>query len=563
MDRQGADFKRCVAEIKERLLAYPLLLQLPIGREENFIGVIDLVEEKAYFYSQNPSEVHVYEEGPIPPDLAAEVKEARLALIEGLADVDDSLVEDFLEGREVAASRLKKILREGTLSLKCVPVLLGSAFKNKGVQPLLDAVVDYLPSPKDIPPVKGLDPKGSEVVRTVTSPFAALVFKLWNDTYAGHLAFLRIYSGTLKTGEQVLNTVKMNRERVGRILKMHANKREEIKEAGAGDIVALVGLKNSSTGDTLADEKNPVVLENLVIPEPVIHIALYPKSKDDQDKLSVALGKLTAEDPSFRVRTDPETGEIIMSGMGELHLEIIAERLRREFKVPVESGAPQVAFRETITRAVESVGKHVRQSGGHGQYGVVNLRLEPLPPGSGLVYETEVVGGTVPKEYHNAVGEGALEACRRGGVLAGFPVTDLKITLFDGAYHEVDSSEMAFSIAGSIALKEGLKQAGPVILEPIMDLEIVTPEEYVGDVIRDLSSRRGLIVSQESQGKIQVVRGEVPLAQMFGYSTELRGKTQGRAVFTMQFGRYRELPENVARLVISTREKLKEARGRA
>jgi elongation factor G len=563
MDRQGADYERCLTEIRERLLARPVLLQLPIGREEKFEGVVDLLEMKAYYYSRDPREPQSFREEAVPPGMLEEARVARANAVELLADVDESLVEDFLEGREVDAARLRAIIRRGTLELKCVPVLVGSAFKNKGVQPLLDAVVDYLPSPKDIRPVTGMGPKGEEETRPAdpAAPFSALAFKLWNDAYAGHLTFLRIYSGTVKSGEQVYNSVKGTRERVGRLLKMHANKREEIKEAAAGDIVAAVGLKNSSTGETLCSEASPIVLGNMVIPEPVIHSAVTVRNKDEQDKLSSALAKLSAEDPSFRVRTDSETGETVMSGMGELHLEILAERLRREFKLQVELGAPQVAYRETVTKAVEAEGRHVKQTGGHGQFAVVELRLEPLPPGSGLVYETAVVGGTVPKEYHNSVGEGVLDACRRGGVRAGFPVTDLKVTLFDGAFHEVDSSEMAFATAGSLGLKEGLRKAGSVILEPVMDLEIVTPEDYTGEVIRDVSSRRGRIVSQEARGRIQVIKGEVPLANMFGYSTELRGRTQGRAVFSMQFGKYQELPEGAAQALVQERERQKDARG--
>jgi elongation factor G len=562
MDRQGADHARCVSEIRERLLARPVLLQLPVGREDRFEGVVDLLEMKALIYSKDPREPQAVTEAPIPEGMLEEARAARAALVEALADVDESLVEDFLEGREVAPDRLRRIIREGTLALKCVPVLLGSAFKNKGVQPLLDAVVDYLPSPADIPPVAGNAPGGGEETRAAdpAAPFSALAFKLWNDAYAGHLTFLRVYSGTVRTGDQVYNSAKGTRERVGRLLKMHANKREEIREAGAGDIVAAVGLKNSSTGDTLCDEKAPRILGEMVIPEPVIHSAVTVRNKDEQDKLAAALGKLAAEDPSFRVRTDPETSETVMSGMGELHLEILAERLRREFKIQVELGAPQVAYRETVTKTVEAEGRHVKQTGGHGQFAVVELRIEPLEPGSGVVYETSVVGGTVPKEYHASVGEGVLEACRRGGVRAGFPVTDIKVTLFDGAFHEVDSSEMAFATAGSIGLKEGLRLAGSVILEPVMDLEIVTPEDYVGDVIRDVSARRGRIVSQEQRDRIQVVKGEVPLANMFGYSTELRGRTQGRAVFSMQFGKYQELPEGAAQALILERERQKEAR---
>ncbi|MDR2198526.1 MAG: elongation factor G [Deltaproteobacteria bacterium] len=562
MDRQGADYGLCVKEIKEKLLARPLLLQIPVGREDKFEGVVDLLEMRALVYRGKPGEASALEIREIPPELADEAKAARTELIEVLADVDESLLEDYLEGREVESERLKAIIRRGTLELKCVPVLLGSAFKNKGVEPLLDAVVDYLPSPLDVPPVAGTTPDGSESQREASfdAPFSALAFKLWNDPYAGHLTFLRIYSGRVKNGDQVYNSVKKSRERFGRLLKMHANKREEIKEAGAGDIVAAVGLKNTTTGDTLADEGNPLILENMLIPEPVIHIALEAKSKDDRDKLSQALGKLVTEDPSFRVRQDEETGETVMSGMGELHLEIIAERLRREFKLQVDLGAPQVAYRETITQAVEAQGRHVRQSGGHGQFGVVELKMEPLPPGSGIVFETAVVGGTVPREYFNAVGEGVKEAARKGGVRGGFPVTDILVTLFDGQYHEVDSSEMAFSIAGSLGFKEGLKKGRSVILEPVMDLEIVTPDDYLGDVIRDLSARRGRVLSQEAQGRVQVVKGEVPLANMFGYSTELRGRTQGRAIFSMQFGRYAELPEGQAQLLLSERERKRAAR---
>ncbi|MDR1487151.1 MAG: elongation factor G, partial [Deltaproteobacteria bacterium] len=447
MDRLGADYKKCLREIKERLSARPVLLQIPIGEEEKFEGLIDLLEMKALRYSKDPNDPARFDVEEIPQNLLEQAQAARSDLVEALADVDDGLIEDFLEGREISSDRLKSVLRKGTIALQCVPVLLGSAFKNKGVQPLLDAVVDYLPSPIDIKPVTGLGPKKELLERPADdkAPFAALAFKLMTDPYVGHLTFLRIYSGSLKSGDQLYNSSRETREKIGRLLKMHANKREEIKEADAGDIVAAVGLRNSSTGDTICDEANPIVLEQMHIPEPVIHIALSPKSKDEADKLSQALGKLASEDPSFRVKTDPETGETIISGMGELHLEIIADRLLREFKVGANLGAPQVAYRETITKTVEVEGKHVRQTGGRGQYGHVRLRLTPLPPGSGLEYDTEVVGGTVPKEYHASVGEGALEAARKGGVRGGFPVTDVKVTLYDGSYHDVDSSEMAFS----------------------------------------------------------------------------------------------------------------------
>ena len=561
MDRTGADYERCLQEMRDRLSANPALLQLPIGSEDQFEGLIDLIEMKALYYSRNPKDPTAFEEAEIPADRLEEAREARNQLIETAAVDDDELIEAFLEGQEVTAAKLRSVLRQATINLKIVPVLLGSAFKNKGVQPLLDAVVDLLPSPVDVPPVTGLNPKGEMEERPSddNAPFSALAFKLMTDPYVGHLTFLRVYSGTLKSGDQVYNSSRETREKIGRLLKMHANKREEIKEAEAGDIVAAVGLRNSTTGDTLCDESKPVILEKLHIPEPVIHIALTPASKDEQEKLGVALAKLASEDPSFRVRTDEETGETIISGMGELHLEIIVDRLVREFKVKANMGAPQVAYRETITKTVEAQGKHVRQSGGRGQYGDVWLRLEPLEPGSGLVYETAVVGGTVPKEYHNAVGEGALEAARKGGVKAGFPVTDLKVTLFDGSFHDVDSSEMAFHIAGSIGFKEGMRQAKPILLEPIMDMEVVTPEEYVGDVMGDLSSRRGRVTGMEAKSGFQIIRAEVPLSTMFGYSTELRSRTQGRATFTMQFGRYQPMPESVAAEVIAAREAKKAA----
>ncbi|GHV57770.1 elongation factor G 2 [Deltaproteobacteria bacterium] len=559
MDRVGADYERCLREMRDRLGANPALVQLPIGREDQFEGIIDLLEMKAVYYSKGAKDPSAFEVRDIPAEHLEEARAARNALVEALSDCDDELIEAFLEGREVPAAKLREVLRSGTIALKIVPVLLGSAFKNKGVQPLLDAVVDILPSPLDIPPVTGLDPAGALEERPADdeAPFSALAFKLMTDPYVGHLTFLRVYSGVLKSGDQVYNANRETREKIGRLLKMHANKREEIKEAWAGDIVAAVGLRNSTTGDTLCEEARPVLLEKLHIPEPVIHIALAPASKDDQEKLGQALAKLASEDPSFRVRTDGETGETIISGMGELHLEIIVDRLVREFKVAANMGAPQVAYRETITRAVEVQGRHIRQSGGRGQYGDVWLRLEPLEPGSGLQYEAAVVGGTVPKEYHAAVGEGALEAAERGGVRAGFPVTDVKVTLFDGSFHEVDSSEMAFHIAGSIGFKEGLRQARSILLEPIMDLEVVTPEEFVGDVMGDISARRGRINGLEAKSGVQVIRADVPLSTMFGYSTDLRSRTQGRANFTMQFGRYQPMPESVAAEVAAAREAAK------
>ena len=556
MDRVGADHERCLQEMRDRLGASPALTQLPLGREDKFEGLIDLLEMKAVLYPKSGPDPAAFEVGDIPPGLLEEAGRARGALVEVLSDCDDELMEAFLEEREISADKLRQVLRAGTIGLRVVPVLLGSAFKNKGVQPLLDAVVDLLPSPADIPPVSGLNPAGGREERAADpeGPFSALAFKLMTDPYVGHLTFLRVYSGTLKSGDQVYNANRETRERIGRLLKMHANKREEIKEAFAGDIVAAVGLRNSTTGDTLCDEARPVILEKLHIPEPVIHIAVAPASQDDQEKLGQALAKLASEDPSFRVRTDEETGETIISGMGELHLEIIVDRLVREFKLAAKMGAPQVAYRETITRTVEVQGRHIRQSGGRGQYGDVWLRLEPLEPGAGLAYETAVVGGTVPKEYHAAVGEGALEAAEKGGIRAGFPVTDVKVTLFDGSFHEVDSSEMAFHIAGSLAFKEGLRQARSVLLEPIMDLEAVTPEEFVGDVMGDISARRGRVSGLEAKSGFQIIRADVPLASMFGYATDLRSRTQGRATFTMQFGRYQPLPESVAAEVAAARE---------
>lgn len=560
LDRVGADYRRAVREMIDRLQAKPVVLQLPIGREDKLEGLIDLIEMKALRYGLNPRDPHSFQLDDIPEAMRAEAEEARAAMLEALADVDDAIMEAFLAEEEIKPADIKAALRQATIALKCVPVLMGSAFKNKGVQPLLDAVVDYLPSPLDIPPVTGLNPKGEVVERPADDggPFAALAFKLMTDPYVGHLTFLRIYSGSLASGTQVYNANKDGREKIGRLLKMHANKREEIKEAGAGDIVAAVGLRNSTTGDTLCDENFPVVLEKLHIPEPVIHIALSPLSKDDQDKLGQALGKLASEDPSFRVRTDHETNETIISGMGELHLEIIVDRLVREFKVQAQMGAPQVAYRETITKSVEVEGRHIRQSGGRGQYGHVWLRLEPGEPGSGIVYETAVVGGTVPKDYFQAVGQGALEAAGKG-VKAGFPATDFKVTLFDGSYHDVDSSEMAFHIAGSIGLKEGLRKAASILLEPIMALEVVTPEEYVGEVMGDLSSRRGRVSGMEAKGGSQIIKAEAPLATMFGYATELRSRTQGRATFSMQFGHYAPMPESVAAEVVAQREAQKAA----
>ena len=554
LDRVGADYNRCLEQMVKRLGARPILMQVPIGQEEKLTGLIDLIEEKAYLYDDTVQGM-TFTVTEIPADMTDEVAEARQKLIEDLADVDDEIMEAYLAEELPDAARIKAAIRRGINDLKCVPVFLGSAFKNKGVQLLLDAVVDYLPSPLDVPPVEGLNESGEVEQRRADddAPFAALAFKLMTDPYVGHLTFLRIYSGQLKSGTQVYNASKQKKEKIGRLLKMHANEREEIKEVYAGDIVAAVGLRNTTTGDSLSSDSNPMVLEQLHIPEPVIHIAVEPKSKEDQERLSVALAKISAEDPSFQVRTDEETEEIVISGMGELHLEIIVDRLVREFKVKANVGKPQVAYRETITRTVEVEGRHVRQSGGRGQYGHVWLKVEPAEPGSGLEFATAVVGGTVPKEYFSAVGQGVKQAATRGQ-LAGYPVTDIKVTLFDGSYHDVDSSEMAFQIAGSLGLKEGLRKAHSVLLEPMMEVDVVTPEDFIGEVMGDLNSRRGRVKGMESRTGVQVITAEVPLANMFGYATDLRSHTQGRATFTMQFGRYEPMPESVADEVL-TREK--------
>ncbi|MEW6267572.1 MAG: elongation factor G [Thermodesulfobacteriota bacterium] len=557
MDRVGADYRRCLKQMAERLKARPVLLQLPYFHDEDFAGLIDLVEQKAIIYDESGlgKEFRLLD---VPAEMTEETAAARESLLESLAEADDEVMEGYLTERTMTAGEIKAGLRRATNALKCVPVLLGSAFKNKGIQPLLDGVVDYLPSPLDVKPISGLGEEGGVEERRAADdePFSALAFKLMTDPYVGHLTFLRVYSGHLKSGTQVYNATKGGREKIGRLLKMHANKREEIKEVFAGDITAAVGLRNTTTGDTLCDEARPVVLEKLHIPEPVVHIAVEPKSKEDESRLSQALAKIAAEDPSFRVRVDEESGQTIISGMGELHLEIIVDRLVREFKVQAGMGRPQVAYRETITRTVEAEGRHVRQTGGRGQYGHVWLKLEPGQPGSGLIFETAVVGGTVPREYFNAVRQGVEQSATKG-ILAGYPVTDLKVTLFDGSYHEVDSSEMSFTIAGSLGLKEGLKKAGCLLLEPIMEVEVVTPEDFVGEVLGDLSARRGRVRGLEARSGVQVISAEVPLATMFGYVTDLRSKTQGRATFTMQFGKYSPLPDSVLDEVIDREENIR------
>jgi elongation factor G len=555
MDRVGADLFRCVQMMRDRLNATPVVLQLPLGEEAGFRGVIDLIGRKAYVYDETGMGLDFTVE-EIPAAYQELVAAQRARILEALAEVDEDIMERYLADEPVDPEMIQRALRQGTVTLQIVPVLCGSAFKNKGVQPLLDAVVDYLPSPLDIPPVKGLDPKGDLVERQPSdgAPLAALAFKLLTDPYVGQLTFLRIYSGVLKSGSAVLNATRGVKERIGRLLKMHANKREEIEAAYAGDIVAAVGLKNTGTGDTLADDRKPVILEALWIPQPVIDIAIEPNSKADQDKLGLALGKIAAEDPSFRVKTDPETGETIISGMGELHLEIIVDRLTREFKVDARVGRPQVSYRETITQEARAQGRFVRQSGGRGQYGHVWLELEPLPAGSDIIFENKIVGGAIPKEFIPAVEKGVREAAATG--IFGYPLVDILVRLVDGSYHEVDSSERAFHIAGSMAFKEAASGAHPVLLEPVMSLEVVTPEEFVGEVMGELNARRGRITGMESRGNIQTIQAQVPLATMFGYATALRSSTQGRATFTMQFDHYEPVSANLAEEILGRRHAL-------
>ncbi|MDO9080006.1 MAG: elongation factor G, partial [Desulfuromonadales bacterium] len=543
MDRIGADFNRGVEMMRDRLRANPLPIQLPIGKEEKFKGVIDLVEMKAITWNDE-SLGATFDVAEIPADLLDEATSARLAMIEEISSHDDDLMEKYLLGEELSVDEIKSGIRRATTALKINPVLCGSAFKNKGVQHLLDAVIDYMPSPTDVPAIAGINPDNGEALTRPaddSGPFSALAFKIMTDPFVGQLTFFRVYSGVAESGTAVLNASKDKRERFGRILKMHANKREEIKKVYSGDIAAAVGMKYTTTGDTLCDEKNICLLEKMEFPEPVISIAVEPKTKADQEKMGVALGKLAHEDPSLRVHTDEETGQTILAGMGELHLEIIIDRMFREFKVAANIGSPQVAYRETITRKVEQQGKFVRQSGGRGQYGDCWIRIEPLEPGSGFVFVDEVKGGVIPKEYIPAVGKGAEEAATNG-VIAGYPIVDVKVTCFDGSYHDVDSSEMAFKIAGSMGFKEGAAKAGPVLLEPIMKVEVVAPDDYMGDVMGDLSSRRGRIMGMESRGGAQVINAHVPLANMFGYATDMRSATQGRATYSMHFDHYEQVP---------------------
>ncbi len=552
MDRTGANFDRCVQMIKDRLGARPLILYLPYGSEAELKGVIDVLRKKAIVWEDEGLGANFHDED-VPAAYADRVDELHNELVETALEVDDEIMEKYLEGEEPSIDELKSCIRKGTIALQFVPVLCGSAFKNKGVQPLLDAVVDYLPSPLDLPPVKGVKPGTDEVDERksdVKAPFAGLAFKIMTDPFVGTLTFTRIYSGRIEAGSYAYNSVKEQRERVGRLLLMHANSREEIKYANAGDIVAIAGLKNTITGETLCDQSKPIVLERMEFPDPVIEVAVEPKTKADQEKMSVALGKLAQEDPSFRVGIDQESGQTIIKGMGELHLDIIVDRLKREFKVDCNVGAPQVAYRETITKSAEIDYTHKKQSGGSGQFARIKLVFEPGEPGDGFQFKSEIVGGSVPKEYIPGVEKG-LAGQMDAGVLAGFPMTDLKVRLIDGAYHEVDSSVMAFEIAARSAFKEGTTKAGPQLLEPMMYVEVVTPEEYMGDIIGDLNSRRGLIQGMDSQGVANVVRAYVPLANMFGYVNTLRSMSQGRAQFTMKFDHYEPVPKAVEDEIIA------------
>ena len=555
MDRTGANFYRVLDMMNDRLGATPVAIQIPIGAEDKFQGVVDLIEMKGYIWDVEGDFGMKFKEVEIPADLKDKADEYRAKMIETVVEADEELMEKYLEGGEISNDEIKAALRKGTCALQFNPVLCGTAFKYKGIQKLLDAVVEYLPSPLDIPAISGINPEtNEEEVRKASDdePFAALAFKIMTDPYMGQLAYFRVYSGVFEAGNYVLNSTKNKKERIGRLLKMHSNKREDISEIRAGDICATVGLKFTTTGDTLCDEKKPIILEAMEFPEPVISIAIEPKTKADQDKLSVALGKLASEDPSFRVRVDEETGQTVISGMGELHLEIIVDRLKREFKVEANIGNPQVAYRETFRKSVKTEGKYIKQSGGKGNYGHCWLEMTPLEPGKGFEFENKIVGGAIPKEYIPAIEKGVAEAMENG-IVAGYPVVDFKVTVFDGSFHEVDSNEMAFKIAASMAFKDGMKQASPVLLEPIMKVEVVTPDEYMGDVMGDLSSRRGRIEGMNVQGNAQVINAMVPLKQMFGYSTELRSITQGRATYTMQFDHYEEVPANIAEEIIKAR----------
>jgi elongation factor G len=551
LDRTGADFWRVVDMIRDRLGATPVPVQVPIGAEDTFRGVVDLLNMKAITYGNDlGDQINV---GEIPSEVADLAATWRERLVEALADLDDEIAHKYLEGEEVGADELRRALRAGTLAYQIVPVLCGSALKNKGIQPMLDATIDYLPSPLDVPPVTGLDPRSGEEATRETDPdqpFAALAFKIAADPFVGKLAFFRVYSGTLKTGSYVYNSTKGTKERIGRLLQLHANHREEIESVSAGDIAAAVGLKNTFTGDTLCDEARPIVLESISFPEPVIELAVEPKTKADQDKMALALQRLADEDPTFRVSTDEESAQTRIAGMGELHLEVIVDRMLREFKVQANVGRPQVSYREAIRKHARAEGRFVRQTGGRGQYGHAIMELEPLPRGAGVEFESKIVGGTVPREYWRAIEMGFRDALA-GGVVAGYPVIDVKATLVDGSYHEVDSSEMAFKIAGSMATKDGVAKANPTILEPVMKVDVTTPEDFMGDVIGNLNSKRGHIDGIDEHGSSRVVHANVPLAEMFGYATELRSMTQGRATYSMEFSHYAEVPQSLANELIA------------
>lgn len=550
MDRMGADFLRVVAQIRERLGANPVVLQLPIGAEEDYKGVVDLIKMKSIYWDEE-SKGMSFEYGPIPNEMLIECEKYRAWLIEASAESSEEMMYKYLEGEDLTEDEIIQALRLRTIRNEIVSVFCGSAFKNKGVQAVLDAVVQYLPSPLDIPAIKGVDEDGKEVHReaALEAPFSALAFKIATDPFVGTLTYFRAYSGIVKSGDTLYNPVKGKKERIGRILQMHANQREEIKEVRAGDIAAAVGLKNVTTGDTLCDPDKVVIIERMDFPDPVIAVAVEPRTKADQEKMGIALGKLAQEDPSFRVHTDEESGQTIIQGMGELHLDIIVDRMRREFNVEANVGKPQVAYRETIRATIEQESKFVRQSGGRGQYGHVWLKIEPLSSGSGYEFVNSIVGGVIPKEFIPAVDKGVQEQLQNG-VIAGYPVVDVKVTLFDGSYHDVDSSEMAFKIAGSMCIKQGALRAKPVLLEPVMSIEVVTPEEYMGDVMGDLSRRRGMVQGMDESPAGRIIRAEVPLAEMFGYSTDLRSATQGRATYSMEFAKYAEAPSNIAEAII-------------
>jgi elongation factor G len=553
MDRVGADFYRCLDMLKDRLGAHPVPIQIPIGREEQFRGMVNLVEQVAYVWDDDESLGETFTPLAIPEDLLPQVKEYREKMIEGLAEVDEHLMEKYLGEQKISPEEIKAAVRAGTISMKLFPVICGASFKNKGVQPMLDCVVDYLPSPLDIPAVKGVNPDTGETetrLPDAKAPFSALAFKIMNDPFTGQLVFVRVYSGTLSAGSGVYNSSREKKERIGRLVRMHANKREEIEAVSAGDIAAVVGLKDTRTGDTLCDPARPIRLEPMDFPTPVIAVAIEPKTKADEEKLGMSLARLALEDPTFKVNVDPETNQTLIHGMGELHLEIIVDRLLREFKVEANVGKPQVAYRETIRQKAEAQGRFVRQTGGRGQYGDVWLEVEPAGSSAGVLFENNLKGPAIPREYVPAVEKGVREAAETG-VLAGYPVVDVKVALTDGSYHEVDSSEMAFKIAASMGFKEACRKAKPVLLEPVMDVEVVCPSEYQGVVVGDLNSRRGKIVAMEARAGAQVIRAHVPLAQMFGYATDVRSMTQGRATYTMQFARYEEVPRPIAEEIMA------------